>query len=93
MGKDTEHILDKLANLVGLALGLFVDVLQVGNHGHDLVHASLQDGLLFLEVVDQGSDIIHGAFALGALGGTLENGVGLGVAQNDETGRRGDSGL
>lgn len=86
--KHSQHILDQLADIICRTLLVFIGVLQVRNHVHDRLEATLKQLFLLLELVNEFGHIINGAFAGGAVAGRLENGFGLFFAQEDVTSRR-----
>lgn len=86
--EDPQQVTNHGLDFITLAFLLFVDVLQVGDGVHDSTQTLLHEMLLFLEFVDQASDIVDRAFALSAFLGRVEDGLGLLVAQQDVTSRR-----
>lgn len=82
VGEDTKQILDEFSDLIPVA-AVRVDLLQMGNHVHDINEAIVENDLLFLELLDQIVDLVNGAFAIDARISFRNDGVGLLLTKED----------
>ncbi len=82
VGEDAKQILDEFSDLIPVA-AVRVDLLQMGNHVHDINEAIVENDLLLLELLDQIVDLVNGAFAIDAGISFRNDGVGLLLTKED----------
>lgn len=82
VGEDAKQILDEFSDLIPVA-AVRVDLLQMGNHVHNINEAIVENDLLLLEILDQIVDLVNGAFAIDAGISFRNDGVGLLLTKED----------